>query len=203
MCPTIVSAKYPDTVCSKIFIILNLYHEMQFIPLYKGRFLFTQIFCLMIQRIQSVYLLLITALMSIVLTTSYARIIPDVNQTIVFHTHSIQKHADAHNVVIIKRTIPLFALVVTTGFISLLNIFLFQKRRLQMRLCIAIAVLLAGIIVLVFYYYTGIKNDFTDSLDTTFQVPAILPVISIILSIMANRAIHHDEALVKSYNRIR
>lgn len=157
----------------------------------------------MIQRVQSVYLLLITVFISIFLATSYARIIPDVNQTVVFHTYSIQKPADTHNVVIIKRTIPMLVLVVITGLISLLNIFLFQKRKLQMRLCVVIAVLLASIIVLVLFYYTGIKNDFTGSLSTTFQFPAILPVISIILSIMAYRAIHHDDTLVKSYNRIR
>lgn len=157
----------------------------------------------MIQRIQSIYLLLITVLMSIFLTTSYARIIPDVNQTVVFHTYSIQKQVDAHHIVMIERTIPLLALVVITGLISLMNIFLFQKRILQMRLCFLIVVLLAGILVLVWFYYNGVKNDITGNLGTTFQFPAILPVISIILCIMAYKAIHHDEALVKSYNRIR
>ncbi|MBN1157979.1 MAG: DUF4293 domain-containing protein [Bacteroidales bacterium] len=156
----------------------------------------------MIQRVQSVYLLLVTVLMSIFLVSSYAEITTDLNQTISFYTHAVQKYVATDASVTVMRTLPLVVLVLLTGIISFVNIFLFHKRILQIRICVLSSLLLVVQLVLICFYYSGIKSDFAPD-QPAFRIPVIFPVISIILNFMAYRAIHHDEALVNSYNRIR
>ncbi|MBN2480976.1 MAG: DUF4293 domain-containing protein [Bacteroidales bacterium] len=156
----------------------------------------------MIQRVQSVYLLLVTVLMSIFLVSSYAEIVPDQNQTVSFYTYAVQQEGDADDSETVMNTTPLLILVLMTGLVSFVNIFLFQNRILQIRICVFNSILIIVQLVLIYFYYTGIKSDFEPD-HPVFRIPVILPIISIILNFMAYRAIHHDEALVNSYNRIR
>lgn len=95
----------------------------------------------------------------------------------------------------------LTAITVLIPVLSALTIFLFKKRILQIRLIIITVVLLAGYYGLLFIYLW----QFGKSLDATMYVEVIasFPLISIILEILAMRAIGRDEALVKSLNRIR
>ena len=95
----------------------------------------------------------------------------------------------------------LTAISVLIPVLSALTIFLFKKRILQIRLIIITIVLLAGYYGLLFIYLW----QFGKTLDATMYVEVIasFPLISIILEILAMRAIGRDEALVKSLNRIR
>jgi len=94
-----------------------------------------------------------------------------------------------------------FALLAVVATFTLLNIFIYQKRALQMR------TLLYCMIVLVGYYLVGgiftwrlcQENDFTVR-PTVF---AALPIVSLILDYLAFRAIHKDENLVRSLDRLR
>lgn len=156
----------------------------------------------MIQRVQSVYLLLVTVLMSIFLVKSWAEIILDNNQVIDFYTYAIQTNQNGGPTETVSNTLPLLILVIATGFISFFNIFLFQKRILQIRVSVLSSVLLIGQLILIFFYYTGTKAD-VEFLNSSLKLPVVFPVVSIILNFMAYRAIHHDDTLVKSYDRIR
>jgi hypothetical protein len=95
----------------------------------------------------------------------------------------------------------LSAITVLIPVLSALTIFLFKKRILQIRLIIITIVLLAGYYGLLFIYLW----QFGKTLDAAMYVEVIasFPLISIILEILAMRAIGRDEALVKSLNRIR
>lgn len=95
----------------------------------------------------------------------------------------------------------LSAILVLIPVLSAVTIFLFKKRILQIRLIIFTIVLLAGYYGLMFIYLW----QFGKSLEATMYVEMIasFPLISIILEILAIRAIGRDEALVKSLNRIR
>jgi hypothetical protein len=156
----------------------------------------------MIQRVQSVYLLLVTVLMSLFLVKSYAEISLDNDEMIQFYSFAVQKYINGEKTELIRRTLPLMIMVLMAGIVSFLNIFLYQKRVLQMRMCALTGVLLILQLGLVMFYYSGVKIDYR-SFGPSFNLTSIFPVISIILLIMAYRAIHHDETLVKSYHRIR
>ncbi len=95
----------------------------------------------------------------------------------------------------------LTAITVLIPVLSALTIFLFKKRMVQIRIISITIVLLAGYYGLLFIYLW----QFGKSLDANMYVEVIasFPLISIILGILAMRAIGRDEALVKSLNRIR
>lgn len=95
----------------------------------------------------------------------------------------------------------LTALMAIVPLISLITVFLFKKRLLQIRLIISNIILMAGFYGLMFIYLW----QYGKALDASLylEIPAAFPLVGIILSIMAIRAIAKDEALVKSLNRIR
>lgn len=93
------------------------------------------------------------------------------------------------------------AITVLIPLLSLITIFLFKKRVLQIRLIVITLVLLAGFYGLMFIYLW----QFGKVLEASMYVEMIasFPLICIILDILAIRAIGRDEALVRSLNRIR
>ena len=92
-----------------------------------------------------------------------------------------------------------FLLLITTiavGGLALINIFLFKKRTLQLRLCV-LGILLEAI--LIFLYYREVKN-FTQG---TYSLTAILHSIIVFAFFLAARAINKDEKMVKDSDRLR
>lgn len=92
-----------------------------------------------------------------------------------------------------------FLLLITTvivGGLALFTIFLFKKRTLQLRLCV-LGILLEA--VLIFLYYREV-NTFTQG---TYSLTAILHSIIVLAFVLAARAINKDEKLVKDSDRLR
>ena len=155
----------------------------------------------MIQRVQSVYLLLVTILMSWFLVTSYAYFSNSEGIDYVIYTYAV-KVFESDSFYMVKRTLPLMILVFLTGVVSFVNIFLFHHRLWQVRISAITVIMLLVQLLMVYFYYTSAAKEF-GALHPSLKMPAILPVVSIILLIMAYRGIKHDETLVNSYNRIR
>lgn len=92
-----------------------------------------------------------------------------------------------------------FLLIIVTaiiGTMALFLIFLFKNRILQLRLC------LLGIVVealLIFLYYREVRTFSTGTLSLT----SILQSIIIIAFFLAARAINKDEKLIKESDRLR
>ena len=89
--------------------------------------------------------------------------------------------------------------------ISLVTIFLFKYRIVQARLCVVNIILMLGYYALLAWYTWLALNmpDVVHATDWQIQVPASLPLVSLVLTIMALRGILKDEALVRSMDRIR
>ncbi len=155
----------------------------------------------MIQRPQSIYLLLVTVLMSFLLIRPYAARVLSDGQVLMFHTHAV-KEIGYTAITTVKITIPVIALVILAGLISFGNIFLFSRRLLQMKICAVNVLIMLVLEITMLLYYILLKHPIGE-LRHTFKVSAIYPVLGIILTIMAFRAINHDEMLVNSYKRIR
>ncbi|HPJ82711.1 MAG: DUF4293 domain-containing protein [Bacteroidales bacterium] len=92
---------------------------------------------------------------------------------------------------------PFVILTSASCVLLLATIFLFKARRLQIRLCIYTSLILLGQQVWMGAVY--VKN----MSELSFPVTTVFPIISIILVLLALRAISIDEALVQSYNRLR
>lgn len=99
----------------------------------------------------------------------------------------------------------LFALLVLVASILTVNIFLFKKRALQMRICSFAMLILVG------YYLAGVAflllNSYDEgaSLMSCFRptVWGAMPFVAIILTYLAFRGILKDQLLIKSLDRLR
>ena len=149
----------------------------------------------MIQRIQSVYLLVVTILMVICMCSPIGSIITNANEI-----------SELGNLCITfpdgtKDYTPwaLFVILLVVAALSFVTIFLFKKRMLQIRLTIFSSVVLIG------YYIALVAYLFMLAEDTTFSASwtICLPFAALILNWLAIRGIGADEALVKAYDRLR
>lgn len=149
----------------------------------------------MIQRIQSVYLLVVTILMIICMCNPVGSIIASTNEISEFGNLCITLPDGS------KDYAPwaLFAILMVVAILSFVTIFLFKKRMLQIRLTIFSSIMLIG------YYLALVALALMLAEGTSFTPSWIicLPFVAIVLNWLAIRGIGADEALVKAYDRLR
>jgi hypothetical protein len=156
----------------------------------------------MLQRIQTLYLLIVVIAMSLTLfLPSMKAISPDQIDYALstlrgfypiqqggFHLSGVTMWLTITNIVIL--------------LIAIFTIFMYKWRIIQIRFNIFNMVLLIGYYAIFFFTrYVILQQNPMDS--TTFSWPIILPLISAILTYLALRAIAKDEALVRSLDRLR
>ena len=155
----------------------------------------------MIQRIQTLYLLLATAMMSLTLFLPLATIVYGGNEMIIkaFTVSSVEGFSDS---------LPLYLGLVLAATTALLLaiIFIYKKRMVQIRLCVAAIVLLLGsalLIGLYCYRFCNILAELNYDIIMTVGFASLMPVVAIIPVVLAIRGIARDEALIRSLDRIR
>ncbi len=152
----------------------------------------------MIQRIQSIYLLIVTLLMASLFIYPFAELLGADGQLYIFNYNGLSVHGEEQ---LYLLTVPPFVLLALITLIPFISIFLYKKRMLQIRLNIFNIILLLGYLGLNYYYI----QNFSKQLDgiVSYQITAIFPVVSVVITYLAIRAVGKDEALVRSMNRIR
>ena len=149
----------------------------------------------MIQRIQSVYLVVVSILMVLCMCNPIGSIIANTNEISEFGNLFITLPDGT------KDYAPwaLFVILLVVAVLAFVTIFLFKKRMLQIRLTIFSSVMLIG------YYLTLAAFIFMLADETSFSASwtICLPFVGIILNWLAIRGIGADEALVKAYDRLR
>jgi hypothetical protein len=152
----------------------------------------------MIQRIQSLYLLAIAALMAAAIFTPLAYFVAGAEEYLLY-AFALKGGADSYS------TIYMGVVMALAAIIPFVAIFLFKNRKLQIRLCaVELVLLLGSIVFMAIYYY--LSNRMFAQLEfhaQGFRIAIIFPLIAIILDYLAMRAIFHDEMLVRSLDRIR
>lgn len=156
----------------------------------------------MIQRVQSIYLLVITILMSFLLVMPYAYMELPGNQTLLFKASAINLLSQSDVVSIYKSTLPVIVMVLITGLFSFCIIFFYSRRTIQIRLTLLNLLLILILIALMVYYCIDTRSEF-DGKRLSFKIAMTFPVICLVFGFLAIRGIRHDEMLVNSYNRIR
>lgn len=151
----------------------------------------------MIQRIQTLFLLAVLVLSAIM---CMGDLIKMDNGTGTLFTISFAGLGEEGGE-IIQRLWPLSVIMVIVPLLALIAIFLFKKRRLQMRVTMLVLLLSLGTLILGAFYIIM----FDRKIDITFiwQVKAIFPLISAILAWLAYRSIMKDDQMVRSYDRLR
>lgn len=151
----------------------------------------------MIQRIQSVYLLLTTVLL---LTAAFMpvgeMIEADQVTAHVFKPLGISLAEGEF-----QSTWGLFGILLLSAVISGCTIFLFRNRMLQIRMTIFSSLMLIGYYIALVVFIYMLKSD----LQATFQLgwALCLPLICLVLNYLAFRGIYRDEIMVKAADRLR
>lgn len=154
----------------------------------------------MIQRIQSLYLLIVAALMTTTLFAPLAKFMTD-KAEFALNAFTLEDVATG-----VTQSIPpyLGILLVLTVIVPFVTMLLFKRRMLQIRLCAVNIVLLIGVVIFIaIYYYLNSILDGAEFTARSFSMAAIFPLLSLILTYLAARAIFKDEMLVRSLDRIR
>ena len=156
----------------------------------------------MIQRIQSIFLLIVVILSAVLFFVPVAEL-AGIN---VLYVQSIIKVCDtAEAGSCINPTYYIAALNGLVGLIALITIFLFTNRKRQMLLGNLNMLLIIAMIVLVFYTIDKNTGSIKSGVElmAVYKIGAYLPVLMLIFTFLANRFIKKDEELVRSADRIR
>lgn len=150
----------------------------------------------MIQRKQTLYLLLAAILGVVTLSMSVATVTADGLLTAqVYNLLWLDAHREAH-----YGVWPLFAMLLAASSVCLYAIFLFKRRIVQARLCLASMCLCLA-------WYIGVlvvsKSLAPDAHDFQLSFVGAFPAVMAILCFMARKAIMADERLVRAADRIR
>ncbi len=159
----------------------------------------------MIQRIQTLYLTLAVVLGTMLCFFSPVSFIsPEGAENFRQLTISFKGIQDITNPAIpvtLMNTISLDIISVAIPLLALVDIFLYKKRIIQARLNVITVVLCAGwYAVLAVYVWFAKMNFFVEWYITPW---AAIPLVNLVLTLMATRAILKDEALVRAADRIR
>lgn len=95
---------------------------------------------------------------------------------------------------------PLFVFMALASLLSLVTIFMFKNRRMQMRLC-QLNLLMVCLWYALFAYYVFVS--FKEMGTFHQELAACLPFVSAVFQWLAHRGILADEKLVKAADRIR
>ncbi len=146
----------------------------------------------MIQRIQSVFLLLASASGFGILATSFATTPETVQASTLFSdaTYSVSDN------------IGLLVLFALAGALALAGIFLFKNRQVQMKIGrFAIIANILGFVLAVILFWQDIAN--LETVNINDGLGAYLPFSFLVFAILALRFIKKDDTLVKSMDRLR
>lgn len=153
----------------------------------------------MIQRIQTVYLLLAFAACILCMCMPVGNFVNEAADGM-YETGILKNlwvsYSDGHHDLSVWG---LFAILVVTSFFSFIGIFQYKRRMMQLRICTLCMLLLTG------WYITYAVFTLLVLSDWTFHISwaASLPLVAIILHFMAFQAIRKDEKLVRSLDRLR
>lgn len=149
----------------------------------------------MIQRVQSLYILLSTGLFALLFALPFAEIIDASGAIYTFDAFGVKANSGE----LIQNAWAIALLLGMVLIFELVALFLFKKRILQMRILTFVMLLCLGLVGLFFFFLLKSFNNATMS----YHVALVFPLVAAVLNYLAIRAIGKDEALIRSVDRIR
>jgi hypothetical protein len=154
----------------------------------------------MIQRIQSLYLTVIVILLAFLIFFPIAELVRVSDESLFsFSLKGLQ--TDEGSVVQNFSAYPLSILFAVSLVITLLTIFLYKKRMLQIRLTVFNVITFLGLQGVMYYYVSFAESSMVGVVS--YKLFFVFPTVCAVLAFLALRAIARDEALVRSLDRLR
>ena len=156
----------------------------------------------MIQRIQSLYLLIVAVASTLLFFFPMIDYIDPVKGTYKLFATGLRSYSDLPGILFFWETLPLLVLIVLSLIMDLITIFLYKNRSFQFRLVTINILLNVVLVALVFLLYSRIYENRLQ-ISSNYQFGIYIPLISLVFLVMTSRAIRKDQALVKSSDRLR
>jgi len=152
----------------------------------------------MIQRIQTIYLVLATIILGLTFAFPFATYSLETGD-VLFNAYGVSENADE-----IGTFFPYYITIALSMGLAVFSILQYKKRKMQITVGRFVYLLLAITIVFMFIDFYSLKGQFEiDSAAVSYGVSMFLPVAALPIMFMANRNIRKDEALIKSLDRLR
>ena len=155
----------------------------------------------MLQRIQTVYLLLIVIFAGLTIFSPVADLINTKDHLLYLLDFKGITLIQPSGNVLVSTTWFLSAFAAVYGIIAAITIFSFKNRVKQIRLSVINMLFMIGYYLLLAFYIWSASKEL--NADWHLHFVTGLPLISLILNYLAIGAIGKDEALVKSLDRLR
>jgi len=157
----------------------------------------------MLQRIQSLYLLLAAIAMGLTVYFPLADAIGSDDSLVLYSYKLISLVPDSSPDLPVYFIWPLAVISLLVLLISVITIFMYKKRMRQLTIIRGAIILLIIMIALFFFYYSPELEKISGGI-VGYKVPgAYLPVVTFILFVLAYRGIIADEKLIRSADRLR
>ncbi len=154
----------------------------------------------MIQRIQTIFLLLASAFLLAMFLLPLAELVTGdgVNAKFIYRGFVFEEGSNKEAI----HNFSVAILLLVNMILSFFSIFLYKRRILQIRVNVFNMLLMIGLVVLIYFSISKFTASWDDAI-IHYKMTISFPIASIILSFLAIRAIGKDEALIRSTNRIR
>lgn len=153
----------------------------------------------MIQRRQSLYLLIVFILTVLLFTGPLAFINLEEGGIYFKHHGAFDMNGEKLSGV---SSWPVTVMLSLSAILCFLTIFSYMNRARQMRLTIFLMIFNLGLIGLAYYYVSYIMHKF-NGVQFVFQWRMVIPPVMLVLLVLAFKGIQKDELLVKAADRIR
>jgi hypothetical protein len=167
----------------------------------------------MIQRIQSVFLLiLVIAMVCILFLPLWEKTNPQTGEQVVLTAFSLlaqplalpDSASAAAASGLSQNTMAIAGLAIIIALVALYEIFQYKNRFTQIKLGLLNSLLLAALLGTIFYYSSYVGDELVKTTEPgDYQAGFYLPVLGLIVNSLANRFIKRDEDLVRSVDRLR
>ena len=155
----------------------------------------------MIQRLQSVYLLLTTLCSVLFLSGNMLKFTDDSGDLLNITYNGLKRISEGESPEQLARLLPLIILILLTAVTALIAIFLYRNRKLQIKFTIGLLILILILVMVLAGYSFLVMRNF--DAEISWSIKMILPLLMLLFTYLAYRGIRKDEDLVKSYDRLR
>lgn len=152
----------------------------------------------MVQRIQTIYLLLAIICLGLTFAFPFATYLVDGNE-IVFNAYGVEANDKG-----VATFFPYYISVALAMGLAVFSLLQYKKRKLQLKVGRFNYLLIILTIVLIFIEASIVEGKFElDQNHIAYGIGIYFPVAALPFIFLANRGIKKDEALVKSLDRLR
>lgn len=156
----------------------------------------------MIQRKQTIFLLLSAIALGLLHYFPLASFIGDKDSLIMYVFKVVSLVPDQIPALPEYFIFPLLAVNTMIILLTVLTVFLFKNRRMQLNLLRFSLILLLLMIGSFFFYFVSILEKASGGI-TNYEIGSYMPLVAFIFYIFAYRGIMNDEKLVRSADRLR